>query len=67
MTAAAAWDEIKKSPFKTSSGWIVLVSGPKSERLKQAMRAMSPDGTRVKHPIAFSTWRQLYWPDRKPG
>jgi hypothetical protein len=62
MTAGDAWDAIKNSPFRTGRGWVVLVSGYKSERLKQEMRAMSLDRSQTKRPIVFSTWRQLYWP-----
>jgi hypothetical protein len=66
MNAGEAWDAIKKNPFTTGSGWIVLVSGPESHRLSQEMRAMLPNGTRIKRPIKFDHWRQRYWPAAKP-
>jgi hypothetical protein len=64
-SAKQAWDAIKETPFRTGGGWVIVVSGPKSDRLSQAMRAMAP--RERDRPIKFNHWRQRYWPAAKPG
>ena len=64
-SAKQAWDAIKETSFRTGGGWVVVVSGPKSDRLSQEMRAMAP--RERDRPIKFNHWRQRYWRAAKPG